>query len=171
MKQKFIIYLLLIFSSTLFFSCDTKQKNNAVINQKNSVKNTNLSIIADTIITDVLIKNSNSDDTWKDYCLRNLDNDTFVNTLFEAIYSKKLQAFDFFNGDSLTISEIHNLEKSDEFNRSLIAKIQFEEQWLFNKSKLTMQKKVYSIMLAYEIYNSEGEIKGYKPAFKVFINQ
>jgi len=167
-KQRTFLNTFLILFSAILFSCNTDEQK--TINSNYDSQKSNYTIIADTIITDVLIKNSNSQDTWEEYCLRNLNKDILVNRLFKAIYSKELQAFDFFNNDSLSIKDIRNLEKTDEFKRSRIAKIQFEECWLLDKTKLKMQKEVYSIMLAYEIYNSKGEIKGYKPAFKVYIN-
>ncbi len=168
MKQKIFLNIFLIYFSTVLISCNSEQQDKNI--QNNNYQVSNYTSIADTIITDVLIKNPNSQDTWEEYCLRNLDKDILVNRIFKGIYSKELQAFDFFSEDSLSIEKIRNLEKSDEFKRSLIAKVQFEEKWLLNIDKLKMHKEVYSIMLAYEIYNSKGEIKGYKPAFKVYIN-
>ncbi len=168
MKQKIFLNIFLIYFSTVLISCNSEQQDKNI--QNNNYQVSNYTSIADTIITDVLIKNPNSQDTWEEYCLRNLDKDILVNRIFKGIYSKELQAFDFFSEDSLSIEKIRDLEKSDEFKRSLIAKVQFEEKWLLNIDKLKMHKEVYSIMLAYEIYNSKGEIKGYKPAFKVYIN-
>ena len=129
----------------------------------------NYEIIADTIITDVVIKNPDNNE-WTDYCLRKLDKTELVNHIFNAVYEGKLIPYDFFNNTPLTIDDIKNLEKDPEFNRDNIAKVQYEEAWHYNAQNQTMIKKVHSIMFAFEIYTSEGEIKGYKPAFKVYFD-
>lgn len=128
----------------------------------------NYTTIADTIIYDVVIKNPDINDKWTEQCLSKLEKDILVDRIFESIYNKDLIPYDFFEGKELSINEIKELEKKEEFSREQIAKVQFEEIWYFDENNLKMTKEVYSIMLAYEIYNSFGEIKGYKPAFKVY---
>ncbi|OFX84972.1 MAG: hypothetical protein A2W99_16340 [Bacteroidetes bacterium GWF2_33_16] len=125
-------------------------------------------VIADTIITDVVIKNP-TDDEWVDYTLRYLDKTILVDQIFEAVYTKKLVPYDFFNDTQLTIEQIKEIEADPDFSRDKIGKVQFEEKWYFDKKNNTMIKKVHSIMLAFELYNAEGEIKGYKPTFKVYL--
>lgn len=129
----------------------------------------NYEIIADTIITDVVIKNPDNDE-WTDYCLRTLNKTELVNHIFNAVYEGKLTPYNYFNNIPLTINDIKNLEKDPEFNRNNIAKVQYQEAWHYNVQKQTMIKKVHSIMFAFEVYNNEGEIKGYKPAFKVYFD-
>ena len=162
LKKRTLLSLLSFF--ILFASCEQSQKE---------IKNIDLSIdesyieIADTIINDVVIKNSDNDE-WTEYCLRNLDKKTLVNEIFNLIYSEELIPYDFFQNTQLSIDDIKALEKDPEFSRDKISKVQFEEAWYFDTENQKMLKKVHSIMLAYEIYDFNGEVKGYKPAFKVY---
>lgn len=156
-----LLIILLVFT----FGCNLKQKENQAIQFGNEE---NYIVIADTIINDVVVKNPNQDE-WTDICLRNLDKKMLVDEIFKSVYSGKLIPHEFFNNEVLSINDIKALEDDPDFNRDLIAKVQFEEAWYFDPESQKMIKKVHSIMLAYEIYNSLGEIRGYKPAFKVYL--
>ena len=70
----------------------------------------------------------------------------------------------------MTIEEVKTIEKDPEYNRDNIAKVQFEESWYFDFENHKMMKKVQSVMIAYEIYDNEGKVKGYKPVFKIYFN-
>lgn len=157
---------LILITITLFIltGCSNEPKK---VNKANFGNVENYEIIADTIINDVVIKNPDNDE-WTDFTLRNLEKSKLINHIFNDIYDGKLIPYDFFNNTPLTTDDIKNLEKDPEFNRDNIAKVQYEEAWYYNVQNQTMIKKVHSIMFAYEIYNAEGEIKGYKPAFKVY---
>ena len=162
MKQLSFIAVLLF----IFFGCDNQPKETF---QMEADQPENYEVIADTIINYVIIKNPDNDE-WTTYCLRKLDKNSLVNYIFDAVYAEELTPYDFFSETVLTIKDIKELEKDSEFDRNNIAKVQYEEAWYYNKQKNTMIKKVHSIMLAYEIYDNFGEIKGYKPAFKVYFN-
>jgi len=155
----------LVFLGILFYSCKPKP-NEQIVSFENTETYT---VLADTIITDVVIKNP-TDDEWVDYTLRYLDKKTLVDQIFDAVYSKKLIPYDFFNETQLTIDQVRAIETDPDFSRDKIAKVQFEEKWYYDSKNNTMVKKVHSIMLAFELYNAEGEIKGYKPTFKVYLN-
>ena len=163
MKRAISIFWFLII---LVSACQLKQDKPQVVTLGN---NENYITIADTIITNVLIKNPNEDE-WTDYTLRNLNKESLVNEIFKSVYEGKLKPFEFFHNEPMQIEDIKELEKNPEFSRDKIAKVQFEEAWYFDPEEQKMVKKVISIMLAYEIYNSLGEIRGYKPAFKVYFN-
>lgn len=145
-------------------SCNLDQNKPQIVNLGD--KN-NFQVIADTIVNDVVIKNPDEDE-WTDYCLRKLDKTTLVNEIFKSVYDGKLIPYEFFHNKPLTINDIKDLEKDPEFSRDKIAKVQFEEAWYYDPVNQKMTKKVHSIMFAYEVYNSLGDIKGYKPAFKVY---
>ena len=164
--MKYITYNILhvFIISTLLTGCI--QKENEVqkvdIGQEN-----NFIVIADTIINDVIIKNPDYDE-WTDHSLKNLDKETLIDEIFNSVYKGDLIPYEFFENTPLDIDYIKTLEKDPEFSRDNIAKVQFEEAWYYDSENQKMIKKVYSIMLAYEVYNLQGEIKGYKPAFKVY---
>jgi len=147
----------------LIFSC--KPKTNQQVIHFDTAET--FTVLADTIITDVVIKNP-TEDEWTDYTLRHLDKKTLVDQIFDAVYKKQLIPYDFFNNTELTIDQVKEIESDPDFSRDKIGKVQFEEKWYYDTKNNTMIKKVHSIMLAFELYNAEGEVKGYKPAFKVY---
>lgn len=126
--------------------------------------------IGDSIIYDMVIKNANPDDEWAEECLRKLEREKLIQIIFDAVYEKTLIPYDYYENKPLKISDIKKLEADKEFSRDIIGKLQFEEEWSFDETTLQFRKKVNSILLAYEVYNSAGEIRGYKPAFYVRLN-
>lgn len=127
--------------------------------------------MADSISYGVVIKNRDPEDTWQKKWLGTLDRQEFIDFLFDAVYSGKLQSYDYFTDEPLSKKAIRELEKTEAFDRDRIGKIQFEERWYFDKEQLSMVKEVYSVMLAYEVYRKDGSFRGYKPAFKVRLRE
>lgn len=172
-NSKILILLFLI-----LISCRDQDSNNKETvtekplkeNDANN-KTNNYAIVADTIIYDVVIKNSNTNDYWKEECLKNVDRRKITDIIFKAIYEGRITAYDYFENTPFTIAEIKNLEKENEFGRDRFAQIQFKEEWLFDEINLKMEKKVNSIILGYELYDSENKVKGYRAAFKVYLNK
>lgn len=160
MKKYFLLFILI----TILVCCKEMNNENKVSTKPE------MEVIADTIIYDVLLKNPDPTDEWTQYRLQSFKLDQLVDYVFDGVYSGQLKPIDFFSEQDLNIKDIKLLEKEEEFSRDKIARAQFEEIWYYNKKKHIMQKHVHSIMLAYEVYNREGKIKGYKPAFKVYLN-
>ncbi len=165
MRTKTKIIQLVFIISVITVGCNLKQKEPQVVNLGGDE---NFIVIADTIVNDVIILNPDNDE-WTDYCLRNLDKKTLVNEIFISVYEGKLIPYEFFQNEILSIEDIKALENDSTFSRNKIARVQFEEAWHYDTVNQKMVKKVHSIMLAYEVYNLFGEIKGYKPAFKVYL--
>lgn len=126
--------------------------------------------IGERIIYDMLIRNIDPEDEWTEERLRQLDREKLVSLIFDAIYSKRLVPFDYFSDEKLSLSDIRKLEKDPEFSRDRIGKLQFRENWYFDEQKLQLNKKVNYLLIAYEVYNSNGDLRGYKPAFYVLLN-
>ena len=88
---------------------------------------------------------------------------------FESIQKGKLDAYDYYTGEKLTREDIEKSKKMKSPDE--IGMLRFNEKWLFNKQKYIMQKIIYSIVLGYDVYNEDGDIKGYKPVFKIYLNE
>ena len=131
------------------------------------LNNSNSIVIADTIVYDVVIKNAFPEDEWQEFCLKNVDRDAIANIIFNAVYNGKLTAYDYQHESPMTIDQVKELE--EEYSRDKVAKIQFIEEWYFDEEKMEMGKRVNEIMLAYELYSSDGEIRGYKAGVKVYL--
>lgn len=125
-------------------------------------------LIAEPVTYDMVIKNANPDDEWAEECLMNLDREKLVNIIFDAVYNEQLTPYDYFTDEPIKLSDLRELEK--EFAREIIGKLQFEEEWAFDEDSLKLTKKVNKLLLAYELFNSAGDIRGYKPAFYVRLN-
>jgi len=170
--SKFFIISLIIIAS---IGCNkTKREKHEVFEQKETISDTlpqTYKVLADTISYGVVVRNKDTTDKWQKKWLKNLKLERFTNHLFQKIYSGEITPYRYFNEEPLTIKDIKNLEEQEEFARDKIGKIQFKEIWYFNPDNMKMVKKVYSVMLAYETYNSDGSFRGYKPAFKVYFNQ
>ncbi len=126
-------------------------------------------LIADTVTYAIEIKNNDKYDTWNEECLQYVNRNALRNIIFNAIYNKRLTAYDYSTGKAMSIEEVRALENKND--RELISKIQFVEKWFFDENNLIFGKKVISIMLAYERKNDEGEVLGYKAGIVVRFNE
>jgi hypothetical protein len=124
-------------------------------------------IAADTIIYDVIIRNSNPDDTWKAYCLSRVNYAVLIDSIFNLVYAGKISAFNHETQEKLTPKQVMEIEKADGFSRDNIGMIQFTEIWYLNPAEKSMSKKVISMVLGYNYYTPEGELFGHKPVFRV----
>jgi len=153
---------------------DTEQKEDINVPEvktgafyETNLNSGNAVVIADTIIYDVIVKNAFPEDDWQEFCLKDVDRTALVNIIFNAIYNGKLTAYDYQQEIPLTVEEVKELEK--EYNRDKFAKMQFIEEWYFDEKELQMGKRVNEIMLAYELINQDGEVRGYKAGVKVYL--
>lgn len=128
-------------------------------------------IVADTISYGVEVKSKDTSNTWQKKWLSGLKREKLVDLIFENIYEGNIQPYSYFDEQPLSKEDIKKLENKPSFDRSKVGKIQFTEIWYFNPELLTMTKEVHAMMLAYERYNADGSFRGYKPAFKVYLNQ
>jgi hypothetical protein len=127
-------------------------------------------LIADTIIYDVVIRNSNPDDSWTEHCLKNLKRAEFIDSLFALVYDGKIVAYDFDTHHPLDKKAIKRIESQKDYARDKIGKAQFTEKWYFDAHNLIMSKEILSVVLGYEVYNESGELRGYKPLFLLKFN-
>lgn len=171
-SPKFFIIALIIIAT---IGCNkTKREKHEAFEQEATISDTltnTYTVLADTISYGVVVRNKDTTDKWQKKWLKNLKLERFTDHLFQKIYSGKITPYSYFNEESLTIQDIKKLEEQEEFARDKIGKIQFKEIWYFDPDNMKMVKKVYSAMLAYETYNSDGSFRGYKPAFKVYFDQ
>jgi hypothetical protein len=128
----------------------------------------NVKIVADSIQYRAVI--ASNDPTIKDY-VKTLKHGEFIDFIFESLYNGKLKAYSFENNKLLSLEEIKSIEKQEGFKRELVGNIFFNEQWLINEKTGQLYKKVNNMVFGYELYNSTGDLKGYKPMFKVVVDE
>ena len=123
--------------------------------------------IADTITYEVKIVNPDPEDKWTAQCLSGLDHQALVDNIFDMIYNGEVTAYDYDTMEPLKTGKVEKMEKEAVFNRSDIGMIQFTEEWYLNPEDGSMTKKVRSMVLGKNHYNSEGQLFGYEPLFRV----
>lgn len=146
----------LIFSGLFLFSCESQQKQELFQGET----------IAKPIIYEVIIKNPDPENEWKDECLANTDSDKLVKDILNAVLKEKLQAFDYYDNHELSLSEIELIIEENKLS-DRTGTIQFEEDWYWDKNKLKLRKEVRKIMFGYEIYDNLGKLRGYKASFVI----
>ena len=170
--NKIIISMIIFCLILSYMSCKESRQESSEYFEAGKYKSDSMvkNIIADTIIYDVIVKNPDPDDKWTEKCLANFDKSRFVNQLFDAVYNKHAIAHDFFSGKKINPGRLKRMEKSEDFSREKIGKIQFSETWYYDSLNLVMEKRIISLVLGYELYGNNGEIIGYKPVFKINLN-
>ncbi|WP_075591606.1 hypothetical protein [Labilibacter marinus] len=120
---------------------------------------------ADTITYEVLISNPDSLNQWESLKVKDVRQADLVNSLFEMVYTGKKKAYHYYNNEALDIDDIKALEDDINFNRDRVGKLQFKETWVYNEDSKRLEKRIHSILIAYELYNDYNELRGYKAAF------
>jgi len=162
MNKFYPIIAALIFSGLFLFSCksDNPQQELVASGKK----------ISDPITYEVVIKNPNPDDDWLEECLANTHTEEFVSDILAAVKNETLPAFDYYDNHQLTTNEIESIISENSLE-DRVGKIQFEEDWYWDKDQLQLKKEVKKIMFGYEIYDSQGKLRGYKASFVVNLSQ
>lgn len=159
----------LLFCSILLLGLSCKNEPSKINVTRSTVAFDSLKLkcYADTIVCDMVVKNSDKEDKWMNECLGRLKRDELIENIFEDIYNNKLIAYDYTTQKALTIKEIRKIETTSAYNRDIIGKFQFREAWYYDKQHHTFIKKVHSIIFGYEVYDESKNVRGYKPLFKV----
>ncbi len=127
-------------------------------------------IIADTITYDVIIKNADSTQVWNEEFLKYVKRSMIIDSIFAGVYSGRFEPYEFFSGKKLSLKDVKDIEAEDWFSRDAIGKIQFSEVWYSKPGNFSIEKKVLSVVLGVEQFDQFGNLKGYKPVFKVNLN-
>jgi len=147
-----------VFALICLVGCENKEASTHISNNQ-------LKVWADTITYDVLIHNPDSLNNWESNKVKHVKQKELVNDLFELIYSGKKKAYHYYTNEKLSTSDIKELEQDPRFDRDKVGKLQFKETWLFSQNYSDIHKEIHEILLAYEIYDDSGNLRGYKAAF------
>ena len=123
------------------------------------------------IIYDTYIINRDSTDSWGDECLAGFKRGAMIDYLFDKVYDGRIIPTDYFTGEIIGLNQLKNWETEGLFPRKNISKIQFEEQWIWDKEKSVMVKRILSMTIAYEVFDNTGKSRGQKPIFKLIFNK
>ncbi len=173
------IALLFLLAINSFFACkdqvkkkemDKKEKTQA---KEQAAKKTpekleeNHTLLADSITYGVIIKATPK--TNKEF-IKNLNKQKFVDLIFDAVNTEKINAYDYYTNEKLNKDDIEEIISQDDFSKEAIGRVLFTEKWMLDTTNIQMTKQVHSLIFGYELLRSDGELKGYKPIFKVVLN-
>ncbi|MBN2276040.1 MAG: hypothetical protein JXR41_11040 [Bacteroidales bacterium] len=165
------IYILSILALSFAISCRKSGETTSITSHAEEYADTASGIlIAENIIQDIVIKTTNEDDDWAKECLKGMKQKKLVDVIFEMAYSGKAVTYDFDTHEKLTARQLRQIEKKEDFSREKIGKIQFVESWYLHPEKASITKKVSSIVLGYETFDSQGQFRGYLPVFRMILN-
>ena len=170
-------FSILTFAGTLFLisfsGCkqgDEGQKHTENKQDQLTISEVSGNLVANPIIYDVIVKNPDPDDRWSTEKLEKLNKDALIDLIFNAVENGKVSAYNYHTDEIMSMKEFNALKKLEEFDKSKIGEIQFIEDWYFDEANMKMTKIVKSIMLAYEVYDQFGKVRGYKAAFRIDLN-
>jgi len=166
MNPKHLIPVLLV-TLVLFTGCKKKEMPAAL---KTSPATTG-TMVADTIIYDVIITNPDPQDAWTAKCLGRLNRKALVDSLFTMVYAETAVAYNFETLEKLTPVQVKKLESAEGFSRGEIGKIQFTEAWYIHPATNSMTKEVLSVVLGSNFYDSDGNLFGHKPVMKIVLKR
>lgn len=126
--------------------------------------------IADTVLYAVNVINLDTANQWADKRLSRLDQPKMADMFFKALYNGNAHAVDYYSGEEIPAEKIREMEESGKFNREEMAQVQFEESWYFDPDKGRMTKEVHSVLLAWPVFNNEGELQAYEAGFVLELN-
>jgi Icc-related predicted phosphoesterase len=132
--------------------------------------NPDLIVVANDIITEVIVKPDTLGDPWEVEKVRNYNGKLMFTNLFENIYSKKVTVYDILTGAPLDPGDVRKMEKEFGSDVSRIAKIQFLEDWYFSPSTNKIIKKIKSASFGYESSKEDGLPVRYKALFRLNID-
>ncbi len=155
---------LLIFLPYIFVGCSKTDKPKST-NTKQFASG-DITVIADTIIYDVIIRNIDTSDVWEAECLQYLDQKSLVNYLMDGVYNGQFIAIEFMGDKVLSLDDVKAIEQEKDFSRDRVSKVQFRERWYID-SKGNLQKQIISYTLGIEIYSKQNSFLGHKALFVV----
>ena len=165
---KLLLYYFAIF--TLIFSCKKAPSFNHTkhLLQIDTISTQEASIVAESIIYDVEIKNYLPEDTWKEECLSGIKTDSLFHILYKLIENEQVLVYDFYEGNLISKVEFFSLLQKENITNTTIGKIQFTEKWMIHEESGQFIKKVENLVLGLEVIKNQQVY--FKPLAKIVMN-
>ena len=157
------LFAILIIASFIF-GCS--KSNKPTENSTQQLSPGDITVIADTIVYDVILRNIDTSDVWEAECLQYLDQKSLVNYLIDGVYSGQFIAIEFMGDKVLSIENVKAIEQENGFSRYRVSKVQFRERW-FIDSTGNFKKQIISYTLGIEVYSKQNTFLGHEALFVV----
>jgi hypothetical protein len=174
MSMKKLVFTLIIISGMLVFniSCNTKSPKESLKSVTGSSEvSSDLVVVGNDIITEVIVKPDSLGDPWELEKVKNYNGKLMFANLFKNIYDKKVTVYDNLTGSPLKPEDVRKMEKEFGSDITKIAKLQFLEDWYFNPSTNKIIKKIKSVSFGYESSKDDGLPVRYKALFRLNVDQ
>ena len=184
MKKTALVLLLFATISISFYSCKNEESKSETDKNKN--------LITERIQYDVFIKSPYENDVewWKE----NIDGakrESFIKKIMASAFDGKVQAYTYNENEPVSGEELEKLLNptdtiqiisplppydiydtivQEKLNFNNITKIRFMEEWYMNEKTLEITKKVVGICPVIPSYDIEGEFRGNKPLFWIYLD-
>lgn len=162
LKSRSLLVIMIIAGTIVGCSKSNKPQENPA----KQALSENITVIADTIIYDVILKNIDTSDVWEAECLQYLDQKSLVNYLIDGVYNGKFIAIEFMGDKVLSIDDVKAIEQEKDFSRDKVSKVQFRERWYID-SEGNLQKQIISYTLGIEVYSKQNTFLGHEALFVV----
>jgi hypothetical protein len=167
MKNRLLNFLLFCAIVFAAISCNQQSSSTTISKTTIALDSLKLKCYADTIVCDMIVRNSDKEDKWMEKCLGRFQRKELMDVIFEDIYNGKLIAYEYVTNKRLTIEEVKKIEKTPGYSRDVIGKFLFREAWFYDRTHQSFIKKVHSIIFGYEIFDKNIADKKIIPLFKV----
>ncbi len=165
MKNNCSIILGCAVIATVLMSCNNDKKS-AVKSSENTISNYSANVLADSLVSSITTRTSENADSTENAVFKSFLQEKLISYIFEQLYAGKLKAYDFLTDEELSLKELKKIEAAEGFSRSNVGKVQFNEQWYFDKDGV-LNKRVNSMTFGLESYSNQGNFYGYKALFTI----
>lgn len=162
LKNRNLFAILII--ASFIFGCSKSNKPKDTSDQQ-SISG-NITVVADTIVYDVILRNIDTSDVWEAECLQYLDQKSLVNYLIDGVYNGQFIAIEFMSNKVLSIDDVKAIEQEKDFSRDKVSKVQFRERWYIDSAG-NFQKQIISYTLGIEVYSKQNTFLGHEALFLV----
>jgi len=149
----------------VIISCNS-DKTSVIRPSENTTDTQGISVLADSLVYSIVTHTNENDDSTENVEFKSFLQEKLISYIFEQLYAEKLKAYNFLTDEKLSLKEIKKIEAAEGFCLSKVGKVQFNEQWYFDKYGV-LNKRVNSMTLGVESYSNQGNFYGYRALFKI----
>src|SRR5690554_886770 len=116
-------------------------------------------LLSDTLVYSVDLVATDSLDTWSAWRLRHVAPRPMADFLLNEVYEGRLQAYDYFSNEPLSIEEVRRREQAGDYHRDLVEEFQFEESWYYLPGEQRFHKEVHALDRANSLMASNAALR------------
>jgi len=151
--------------TVMLISCNS-DKTSVVKSSEKTTDSKGAYVLTDSLVYAIATRTSENADSTENDEFKLFLQEKLIGYIFRQLYDERLKAYDFFTDKELSIKELKKIEAAEGFSHSKVGKVQFNEQWFFDKNG-ALNKRVNSMTFGVESFSNQGNFIGYKALFKI----